>query len=182
MRSVTAYLAVSLDGYIADAAGGVGWLDEFAEGQSEDSYAAFAASVDTVVMGGRTYRQIVTELSPDRWVYEGMDAWVWTRDPAPLRFAQRIEGDLGAWLRTQKQRAGKGIWLCGGAQLIAEAAAAGEIDRWHLTVLPVLLGGGIRLFPEGTPQALRLCEVRQSGGIAELIYEKTGENSRCNHP
>ena len=182
MRKATAYLAVSLDGYIADPAGGVGWLDEFAAGQSEDGYAAFAKTVDTVVMGGRTYRQIVTELSPDRWVYEGMDAWVWTRDPAPLRFARRIEGDLGAWLRARKRQTGKDIWLCGGAQLIAAAAAAGEVDRWHLTVLPVLLGGGTRLFPEGAPQALRLCEVRRSGGIAEMIYEKIDENRPCNAP
>ena len=50
-------------------------------------------------------------------------------------------------------------------------ADRGGIDRWHLTVLPVLLGGGIRLFPEGRAQRLRLVSVRQVGGAAELIYE-----------
>lgn len=59
----------------------------------------------------------------------------------------------------------------GGAALIAAAADAGEVDRWHLTVLPVLLGGGIRLFPEGQAQRLRLISARQAGGAAELIYE-----------
>ena len=40
-----------------------------------------------------------------------------------------------------------------------------------INVLPVLLGGGIRLFPEGQAQRLRLVSARQSGGIAELVYE-----------
>lgn len=59
----------------------------------------------------------------------------------------------------------------GGVALIAAAADAGEVGRWHLTVLPVLLGSGIRLFPEGQKQSLRLVSARQSGGMAELIYE-----------
>ena len=63
MRKVILYIAVSLDGYIADAWGGVDWLG----GQSADyagdyGYEAFTAQVDTVIMGGRTYRQITQEL------------------------------------------------------------------------------------------------------------------------
>lgn len=55
-------------GYIADARGGVDWLG----GQSADyagdyGYEAFTAQIDTVIMGGRTYRQITQELSPQQW-------------------------------------------------------------------------------------------------------------------
>lgn len=170
MRKAAAYLAVSLDGYIADADGGVGWLDDFADAE-DGGYEAFVQTVDTVVMGGRTYRQVTQELSPGLWPYEGLDCWVWTHDSGPLPHARRIEGDLAAWLHAQKQKPGKDIWLCGGVALIAAAADAGEVGRWHLTVLPVLLGGGIRLFPEGQKQSLRLVSARQSGGMAELIYE-----------
>ena len=49
-----------------------------------------------------------------------------------------------------------------------EAAVGGILD---CNGLPVLLGGGIRLLPEGQKQSLRLVSVRQSDGIAELIYE-----------
>ena len=63
MRKAVAYLAVSLDGYIADADGGVGWLGAFADEQEDRGYEAFVQSVDTVVMGGRTYRQVAEELS-----------------------------------------------------------------------------------------------------------------------
>lgn len=171
MRKAVAYLAVSLDGYIADKDGGVGWLDDFADAQEDGGYEAFVQGVDTVVMGGRTYRQVTETLSPDVWPYEGLDCWVWTHDSGPLPHAQCIEGDFAEWLRAQKRKHGKDIWLCGGAELLAAAAAAGEIDRWHLTVLPVLLGAGIRLFPEGEIQRLRLVSARQSGGMAELVYE-----------
>lgn len=171
MRKTVAYLAVSLDGYIADAQGSVAWLDAFADALEEDGYGAFVQTVDTVVMGGRTYRQITEELSPGVWPYDGLHSYVWTRSAAPLPHARRIDGDLAEWLRVQKHGTGKDIWLCGGAELIAAAAAAGAVDRWHLTVLPVLLGGGIRLFPAGQAQRLRLVSLRQCGGIAELIYE-----------
>lgn len=172
MRKAVAYLAVSLDGFIADKDGGVGWLDDFADAQEGGGYEAFVQGVDTVVMGGRTYRQVTQELSPDAWPYEGLDCRVWTHDSGPLPHAKRIEGNLAAWLHAEKQKPGRDIWLCGGAELIAAAAAAGEVDRWHLTVLPVLLGGGIRLFPEEDRQQLRLVSARQSGGIAELVYEQ----------
>lgn len=63
MRKVILYVAVSLDGYIADAQKSVHWIkgqDDSAE--MLDTYTPFFASVDTVIMGKRTYDQIVTEL------------------------------------------------------------------------------------------------------------------------
>ncbi len=69
MRQVILYIAMSLDGYIADMHGGVGWLPAVEDAPAADSYDAFVRSVDTVVMGWNTYRQLVTELSPGTWVY-----------------------------------------------------------------------------------------------------------------
>ena len=52
--------------------GGVGWLTEqHPDGLEEGSYPEFIRTVDTVLMGYTTYHQIVTELSPDKWAYEG---------------------------------------------------------------------------------------------------------------
>ena len=84
MRKAAAYLAVSLDGFIADKDGSVGWLDDFADAQEDGGYEAFVQTVDTVVMGGRTYRQVTQELSPGAWPYEGLDCRVWTHDTALL--------------------------------------------------------------------------------------------------
>ena len=73
MRRIILFIAMSLDGYIADEKGGVGWLsDTQTEENGEDSYSHFIKEIDTVVMGWNTYHQIVTELSPGEWVYKGL--------------------------------------------------------------------------------------------------------------
>ncbi len=72
MRKTILYIAMSLDGYIADRDGGVAWLA--GDGSSPDhpgSYPRFYESIDTVILGYATYRQIVTELFPDGWIYQG---------------------------------------------------------------------------------------------------------------
>lgn len=73
MRKVTLFIAMSLDGYIADSKGKVDWLEGQDENvESPDIYGEFIKDIDTVIMGRNTYDQIVTELSPDDWVYHGM--------------------------------------------------------------------------------------------------------------
>ena len=65
MRKIVLYIAMSLDGYIADANGGVSWLrGQDPDSESEGSYPEFVRDIDTVVMGWETYHQVITELSP----------------------------------------------------------------------------------------------------------------------
>ena len=64
MRKIVLFIAMSLDGYIADRQGGVGWLAGQGEQGGEGFYEEFVRDMDTVVMGGNTYRQITEELSP----------------------------------------------------------------------------------------------------------------------
>lgn len=75
---------MNLDGYIADQQKSVNWIqgqDDSAEMQ--DTYSAFFETVDTVIMGKRTYEQITQELSPDKWVYAGAITHVFTHTPEP---------------------------------------------------------------------------------------------------
>ena len=65
MSKVILYIAVSIDGYIADDRGAVDWISEQDENaKMEDTFTPFFSGVDTVIMGRKTYNQIVTELSP----------------------------------------------------------------------------------------------------------------------
>ena len=170
MRKVTLYIAMSLDGYIADRHGGVDWLCGSAA--DDGSYERFAADIDTVIMGRRTYEQITTELSPGVWPYEGMDCYVLTRrhfEPEPgVAFTDESPGALIARLTALP---GKGIWICGGAATAMQFVRAGLVDEYRISIIPVLLGAGIRLFSEldGT-RRLILTGVSESGGIAELKY------------
>lgn len=90
MRNVILFIAMSLDGYLADRRGGVDWLRGQDPGAEDpDSYAPFSQRVDTVLMGWNTYHQIITELSPGTWVYSGMTSYVFTHRelPPPTRSA-----------------------------------------------------------------------------------------------
>lgn len=69
---------MSLDGYIADSKGNVDWLNGQSNDDNVDSYSEFAKDIDTVVMGFNTYHQIVTELSPNEWVYSDFKTYVIT--------------------------------------------------------------------------------------------------------
>ena len=79
MKKISLFIAMSLDGYIADSKGSVEWLT--GQGNDEDnidSYSEFVKDIDTVVMGWNTYHQIVTELSPEDWVYDDFTTYVVT--------------------------------------------------------------------------------------------------------
>lgn len=84
MREVTLFIAMSLDGYIADENGGVDWLNaEAPEDPGEDLYEAFIQNIDTILMGWKTYHQIVTELSPQEWPYPDQQTYVFTHREMP---------------------------------------------------------------------------------------------------
>ena len=175
MRKVILYIAMSLDGYIADKDGGVDWLSGHdTEGESEGSYPGFVRGIDTVVMGWETYHQVVTELSPDEWVYEDLMTYVIThREEASSEKIRFIHESPSALIRNLKEMDGKDIWICGGASIAQQLMRDGLIDRFYISVIPVLLGAGVRLFAElPEKMELRLVETKSYNGIVELRYEK----------
>ncbi len=79
MRKVVLFIAMSLDGYIADKNGGVDWLrGQGNDAENIDTYSQFVKDIDTVFMGWNTYHQVVTELSPTQWVYDDFTTYVFT--------------------------------------------------------------------------------------------------------
>ncbi len=175
MRKVTLFIALSLDGYIANDNGGVNWLVGQDPTKPEpDSHDRFIADIDTVLMGWNTYQQIVKELSPQYWPYEGLEAWVVThRSLAPVAHAQFTSEEPAQLVQRLQQEQGNGIWICGGASLAQQLLREGLIDRIHLSIIPTLLGSGTSLFePNGTHLDLRLIHAESCNGIVELVYEK----------
>ena len=63
MRKVILFIAMSLDGYIADRRGSVNWLHGHgSDEENTDTYSDFVKDMDTVVMGWNTYHQVATDL------------------------------------------------------------------------------------------------------------------------
>ncbi len=175
MRKAILFIAMSLDGYIADPEGKVDWLDgEEDQEEGMDSYSEFVKGIDTIFMGWNTYHQIVTELSPTEWIYGDFMTYVIThhkrKSENQIRF---YNGDPIDLLKKLKKEKGKDIWICGGANLAEQLMSADLIDRYHISVIPTLLGKGIRLFGElPREQKLALKSVQKQQGITELIYER----------
>lgn len=174
MRDVILYIAVSLDGYIADESGGVDWLGGADPAYGGDyGYAAFVREVDCVVMGWRTFRQVREELSPHAWPYRGMETYVLTHRDLPgepgITFVRQPAGDLVRRLRTGE---GKHIWVCGGGDVVRQLLEEALIDELHLSVMPCLLGGGTRLFSQEKACFLELCSLRAENGVVDCVYRK----------
>lgn len=75
MRKIKLFIAISLDGYIADEKGSINWLESY-NSVDDDTYEMFYKTVDTVVMGRKTYKQVTEELSPDVYPYEDSFTYV----------------------------------------------------------------------------------------------------------
>lgn len=97
-------------------------------------------------MGWNTYHQIVTELSPDEWVYDDFTTYVVTHKKKffyKIRFVNENPIEL---IRELQEENGKGIWICSGANIIQQLVREDIIDCYYITVVPTILGSGIRLF------------------------------------
>lgn len=173
MRKIILFIAMSLDGYIADKKGGVDWLSGHGNPEENiDSYSEFVKNIDTVIMGWNTYHQIVTELSPNEWVYSGFTSYVITHreETSDEQIHFTSENPL-TLLKRLRAEPGKNIWICGGANLIQQLVNANLIDEYYISVIPTILGSGIRLF--GTLQEeipLKLCKTQSYNGITDLVY------------
>lgn len=168
------YIAVSVDGYIADSDGGVAWLDPYFT--QEIDFAAFTATIGATIMGRRTFDQALTF---GEWRPPSARTIVLTHRPlddAPdgvEAFAGDVTG-LADGLRHDMAKAGKDVWLMGGGEAIRPFHQAGLVDRWELYLIPVLLGAGIPLFPPGTPTGVGLAVTHTEtydSGIVEIWYE-----------
>lgn len=156
MRQLILYIAASIDNYIARPDGDVEWLNapELRLPEEDYGYADFYRSIDTTLMGNRTYQAIQGFDIP--FPYPDKTNYVFTRSEA---FSDNdnvtfISGDVAAFVRTLKEKPGGDIWLIGGGQINTLMLEQGLIDRMILTLIPVLLGKGIPLF-HGKPAETR---------------------------
>ena len=83
-----------------------------------------------------------------------------------------------ALIRHLKTQPGKNIWICGGASIVNQIMQADSIDRYHINVIPTLLGTGIRLFHNtDIERKLTLLHTQSYNGIVDLVYERRTASS-----
>lgn len=168
---ILAYVAVSLDGYIAGVDGGVKFLDDF--GSDEYDFHGFYDSIGSVVLGATTYEQVLGW----GWPYGDTPGLVLTSrrlaaaEGATLEFSSEPTGDA---IRSFAGTTDKRVWIVGGGVVIVDAMNAGVVDLLELYVMPVILGAGIPLFPKAFTGALELVESSTfSNGVVRVRYRPT---------
>jgi len=170
-RKTIVYIAMSLDGYIAKPGDDLSFLSmAFKEGE-DYGYAEFMSGVDTVIMGRKTYDWIMKQVPV--FPHVDLESYIITRTEKPgsgkLKF---FTGNLLNLVERLKSATGGNIFIDGGAEIVTELLHGKLIDEFIITVFPVLLGEGIRLFPDGRPEQM-LNLVRSSSyetGLVQLHY------------
>ncbi len=164
------FIAASLDGFIARPDGGLDWLKPFEAAGEDHGFDAFFRSVDALAVGRGTYDVV---LGFAAWPYAGKRVVVLThRPPAPRHgetFASGAPGEIAASLGAAGVRR---LYVDGGATVSA-FLRAGLLDDVTVSVIPVVLGDGIRLFQPPLPErklALRGSRAFPSG-LVQLRYD-----------
>lgn len=166
MRSLVLQEFLSLDGFGADAHGGVDFIP--ASGQGDRSFMQhqldFMDEIDGIVLGRVTYEMFVeywpqAKSGDDKELAEKINAarkYVFSSslEQAPWGAwdnATVVRGDASAEIQALKQRGGKNLVIWGSLSLARTLADAGAIDRYQLVICPVVLGNGRRLFHDEIP-------------------------------
>jgi len=176
-RKIIVYIATSADGFIARKDGGIDWLER-PRPKGNYGMGAFAKSIDTILLGRKTYDFYVS------FVKEGMTApdmgggikhYAFSRNPPRnvlpgFEFVKAPIKQFAELLRAEK---GKYIWMMGGGGIIASFLDAGEIDEFIIHVIPVFIGEGIPLIaPRHRTVPLKLLSMKKfPDGVVRLHYK-----------
>jgi dihydrofolate reductase len=171
----------SLDGYVEDSQGKFGWAAPDAEVHAFVN--ELERTVGTYLYGRRMYETMSAweTIDDDRpFMRDYAELWraaekvVYSRSlKSPSSTRTRIERDFDAGSVRELKEAAKDDISVGGAELAGQAIEFRLVDEYHVILVPVLVGGGKRAFPDGVRLDLELLDERRfAGGAAYLRYRQ----------
>lgn len=164
---------MSLDGYIAKPNDDLSFLS-IVEKEGEDyGYSDFVSTVDTVILGRKTYDWVMKQVG--EFPHADKNAYIITRTAKPtIGKTVFYTGDLTDLVIKLKSENGKNIFCDGGAEIVNELLKNDLLDEIIISVIPILVGNGTRLFKDGRPeQKLKLVNVKTfDTGLTQLHYKR----------
>lgn len=175
MSSIKLYIATTIDGYIARPDGNIDWLTSLPYPENGDyGYTDLLNSIEAAIMGRKTYEEMLG--FGIEWPYKNLKTYIVTSDKdyqvaTPNTFV--IHSDLKKTVIEIKSKAHKDIWLIGGGQLISSFLENNLLEQMILTIVPKILGEGIRLFPDRTKESdWKITKVEPfTTGLVNLTYD-----------
>jgi dihydrofolate reductase len=172
-RKVVLYIAESLDGYIAREDGDISWLSMVEQKNEDYGYEDFIETVDTVIMGRKTYEKVLS--FGIAFPHKGRKCFVLSRTlKGKDENVEFFNGDIQELILSIRKEEGKNIFIDGGAEVVREFITKDLIDEYVISIIPVLLGKGIRLFKE-TENETRLNLIQNEAfdsGLVQVKYRK----------
>jgi dihydrofolate reductase len=175
MRKLLIFIASTLDGYIAKPNDDLSFL-KVVEKEGEDyGYAEFTTTIDTIILGRKTYDWVLKEIGASHYDNGERDVYVITRtERPPVGKTIFYSGDLSQLVQQLKSQPGKNIYCDGGAEVINELLKKDLVDELIISIIPILVGNGTRLFQDNRPeQKLELVNVKTfDTGLTQLHYKR----------
>lgn len=176
------YIAMSLDGFIAEADGGIGFLESAGDAQEGEDFGwtEFFENIDALVMGRNTYDVF---RSFDLWPYEDKKLVVLTNRDVEITddLKDRVSSFAGSPEETVnhlKSMNCENLYIDGG-WVIQDFLNSGLINEMIITIIPILIGDGIALFGSLKEQIkLEASSVKKfENGLIQLHYYLNKEKS-----
>lgn len=171
MKKVILGLAVSLDGFIEGPNGEFDWcFTDQDYGMSE-----FLKGIDAIFMGRKSFELVQSMGGENPW--KGLTTYVFSNTLTSITDpdTRLVSGDAVKEANAIRSSSGKDIWLFGGARLTGSFMKEGLVDELWLSVHPILLGNGRRLFQHlDSRVTLHLEESKTyATGLVSLRYSVT---------
>ncbi len=165
---------MSLDGFIATNDDRLDFLDEFSNTGEDYGYTEFTSQVDTYIVGRKTY-DVVCGLTGGTFPPANQfNCYVLSKTRSGTENGiTYYSGDIKELVEIIKSKPGKHIYCDGGGEIVRLLLEQNLIDEMIISVLPILLGDGKRLFPGANIELARLTAtepVTYKSGIVQLKY------------
>jgi dihydrofolate reductase len=173
-KEVILYISMSLDGYIATKDDDISFLELVAKEGEDYGYNAFVDTISSVIVGKNTYEKVVSMGVEFPYPMEKKVFILCSTEQEMkqnIRFWNKPIKTLVDELKNDENEGN--IFVDGGSMVVRSFMEEELIDRIVVSIIPIILGDGKKLFQEGKPsKKLTLVQSKSYlSGLVQLEYE-----------